>query len=69
MKQPVTGILLTGAAVFLGFALGFGIGQQTRKAAPSNVKTSYNDGKVTIEADVGQALETGVSDYIGSLWG
>lgn len=69
MSRSATGIALTASAVFVGFMLGFGIGQKTRQATASNVKTSYNDGTVTIKADVGQALETGVKDYLGGLIG
>lgn len=61
------GAVLTSAAVFIGFVVGFGIGQKTRKAAASSVKTAYSDGKVVITADVEGALTTGVTDYLDGL--
>lgn len=69
MKAPAIGTVVIGAAVFVGFLAGFGIGQKTRQATASNVKTSYNDGTVIIQADVANALKTGVNDYLGSLIG
>jgi len=59
--------LFVGGAVIAGFAVGYGIGQKTREATPSNVKTEYQDGVVTIKADVGGALTQGVDDWFGSL--
>lgn len=67
MRRTVTAFALIGGASLLGFLVGLGIGQQTRQAAPSNVKTSYNDGKVTIEADIGSAVKTGATDYLAGL--
>lgn len=67
MGKTMAGAVLTGLAVAVGFAVGFGIGKKTREAAPGNVKTNYSDGKVTIVADVAGALKTGVSDYLNSL--
>lgn len=57
---------MTTFAVVAGFAVGFAIGQKTRNAAPSNVKTEYKDGKVLIEADVKNALQQGVYDFLNS---
>jgi hypothetical protein len=67
--KSVRGVAFIGGAVVFGFLFGFGIGQKTRQAAPGNVKTSYNGGTVTIEADVQNALKTGVTDYLSSLTG
>ena len=59
-KKTLAVIVVTGAAAVVGFAVGFGIGKETRAAANSNVDASYNDGIVTIKADIATALKTGV---------
>lgn len=65
MGKTVLGFSLVGVSVVVGFAIGFGIGQQTRKAAPSHVTTSFSGGTVTIKANIGGALERGVASYLG----
>lgn len=67
MKKSVAGLALTGAGIVVGFVVGLGMGQKTRSTAPSNVKTSYNDGTVTIRADVQNALKSGVTGYFDDL--
>lgn len=59
--------VLTGVAVFLGFVVGFGIGQKSRVAAQSNVSAELKDGKVIVVADVATAVKTGTADFISSL--
>jgi len=59
--------LFVGGAVVMGFAVGYGIGKKAREATPSNVKTDYVDGVVTIKADVGAALSQGVDDWFDSV--
>jgi len=68
VKLPI-GTIYTALAALVGFGIGFGVGQRTRDAAPSNVKTQYVDGKVVITADVENALTTGVTDYLDGLVG
>lgn len=62
MKGSVVAFL----AMVIGFGVGFAWGAGTRKAAPSHVKTSYDDGKVTITADVSGALVSGLFNYFDS---
>lgn len=66
-RRGLVGLVLTGAAVAVGFAVGFGIGQKTREATPSNVSAEYKDGKAIIVADVENALKTGVAEYLHGL--
>jgi len=67
MKRHAAFWLMASTAVAVGFAVGFGIGKETREAADSNVTTDYSGGVVTIKADVGSALKAGVSSWAKSL--
>lgn len=49
-----------GLSMVGGFLVGFAIGQGTRKAAPSNVSTQYDDGVFTIKADVKKSVQQGI---------
>ena len=66
-KNKALFVTMTGAAVLAGFIVGYGIGQETRKATPSNVDTDFNNGVVTITANVTGALKGGISTWLGSL--
>lgn len=59
--------LIAVAAVVSGFAVGFGVGKKTREAAPSNVKTEFGGGVLTIKADVKNALTEGVYGFLADL--
>jgi|GEM_PF-2900255 len=55
---------LTTAAVGVGFAVGLGVGKETREAAKSNVTTDYDGGVVTIKADLNGSLKQGVVNWL-----
>ena len=62
-KQTAAVTAMAVGATIVGFMIGFGVGKKTREATPSNVKTQYNSGVVTITADVGNALKQGALDF------
>ncbi|WP_018014102.1 hypothetical protein [Teredinibacter turnerae] len=67
IKSQVAFWALTGGAVLVGFAVGYGVGKETREATPSNVTTEYSGGVVTIKADVASAFKQGVSNWLSGL--
>jgi hypothetical protein len=64
-KQFIT---MTTLSITAGFVAGLIIGKNVRQNVPSNVSTSYNGGVVTIKADVGNALKSGITDTINNLF-
>ena len=69
MTSSTSALLLAAGAVMVGFAVGFGVGRDTRRAMESHVDTSFEDGKLTLVADVSGALGQGLSDYVGGVFG
>jgi len=63
MKQS----LFLGASILLGFAVGYGIGKETKNATPSNVKTDIEGSVATITVDFGGALSQGVDSWFDSI--
>ncbi len=60
-------LILTSTAVFIGFVVGFGVGQSVRSNTNNNVSAKYDDGKVIIVADIEQALKSGLSEFFSGL--
>lgn len=59
-------MVLSGMAL-IGFAVGFGVGRETRKNSAEHVETSFENGEFTLTADVSGAVGDGIKDYFREL--
>ncbi|TVZ37690.1 hypothetical protein P886_2033 [Alteromonadaceae bacterium 2753L.S.0a.02] len=67
MSDKILFMLLTGAGTVAGFTFGLAVGKGTREAAESNISTEYDGGVITVQVDAGQAVKTGLTEWLENL--